>query len=526
MTRLLSLSAVLLLASSPSGALETERHISVSASGASRQVEVVRGEVLAKFSASVSSGSIRSAARARGGDDGGSLSVSGWRLLKLPPGMRVAEGLGHFRALPGIEAIQPNHVYRTSRVPDDPFINSQYALSRMSAYAGWEYEVGDSSRVTVAVIDTGIEGTHYELAPKLAGVSKFFNPNAGGAQSDNNPPTAACNHATRVAGLAAALTDNTTGMAGISWGAKLLSLKVFANGDCVDDCTNFGCATSDAALANALAYAATLHDTPTYGKIVANMSLGGSMDCSHGDNALTRAAVAAASDAGVLILAASGNDSAAVDAPANCHPVVPVGATDTEDKLASFSSRGPEMALRGVSAPGVGTYTTDINAAYATADGTSFSTPLAAGAAALVWSAKPVYTSTDVANVLRNTADDLGAAGPDANFGYGRINLHRALRYAMEGTLSGFKGESKAIAFPNPFRPASDRVLSFSFPADTAGTGLTVEIYTMEGELVKKLEGLTWDGRNSAGNPAASGVYLFLVKSDSGKSRGKFAIIR
>jgi len=184
------------------------------------------------------------------------------------------------------------------------------------------------------------------------------------------------------------------------------------------------------------------------------------------------------------------------------------------------------MAQRGLSAPGVGVYTTDAGDGYASADGTSFATPLAAGAAALVWSAKPVYTSTDVANALRNTADDLGATGPDNNFGYGRINLHRALRYAAEGTLAGFKGESKPIAFPSPFRPASDRLLSFSFPAGTAGSGLKIEIYTMEGELVKKLDGLTWDGRNDAGNPAATGVYLFLVKSDSGKSRGKFALIR
>ncbi|MDT8285649.1 MAG: S8 family serine peptidase [Elusimicrobiales bacterium] len=523
MTRGLSLSAVLLLAASSAGALEIERHVSVSASGRSRHVEVVKGEVLARFDPSVSSGAVRSAARARGGEDGGALAVAGWRLLKLPPGMSVAAGLGHFKGLPGLEVIQPNHVYRPSRIPDDPFVNSQYALSRMSAYAGWEYEVGDSSRVTVAVLDTGIEGTHYELSSKLVGVSQFFNPNLAGAQSPNEPPTAACNHATRVAGLAAALTDNTTGMAGISWGAKLISLKVFANGDCVDDCLNGGCGTSDAAIINAIKHAATLHGDPTHGKVVLNMSLGEEGGtCSPA----MQSAVNEASDAGVLLLSASGNGASTVNSPANCSFVVPVGATDAGDKLAYFSSRGPEMAQRGISAPGVAVYTTDIGAAYATADGTSFSTPLTAGAAALVWSAKPVYTSTDVANVLRNTADDLGVSGPDNDFGYGRVNIHRALRYAVEGTLSGFKGESKAIAFPNPFRPASDRVLSFSFPADSAGSGLKVEIYTMEGEMVKKLEGLTWDGLNSAGNPAASGVYIFLVQSDSGKSRGKFAIIR
>ncbi len=517
------LAAALLFACSPAAALEIERHMSVSASGKSRQVEVVKGEVLARFAPSASSGAVRAAARARGGDDGGALALPGWRRIRLPAGMRVASGLAHFRTLPGLEAIQPNHAYRSARVPNDPFINSQYALSRMSAYAGWEYEIGYSSAVTIAIMDTGIDGTHPEISSKLTGVSQYFNPNSGGSQSANDPPTPACNHATRVAGAAAAVTDNSAGIAGVSWGAKLLSLKVFDDSDCVSGCGNFGCATSDAALINAIVHAGTLHDDPVYGKIIVNMSIGeeGAV-CS----AALQNAVNAASDAGVLILAAAGNDASSVNSPANCSSVVPVGATDSEDKPASFSSRGPEMAMRGLSAPGVGIYTTDIAGGYAAADGTSFASPLAAGAAALVWSAKPVYTSTDVANVLRNTADDLGAAGPDNNFGYGRVNIHRALRYAVEGTLSGFKGESKAIAFPNPFRPASDRILSFSFPSDTAGTGLTVEIYTMEGELVKKLDGLTWDGRNAAGNPAATGVYVFLVKSDSGKARGKFAIIR
>jgi subtilisin family serine protease len=392
----------------------------------------------------------------------------------------------------------------------------------MSAYAGWEYEVGEfnvgDSTITIAVIDTGIDGTHPDLDDKLVGTSKYFNPN--GNPGVNDAPIDACGHGTSVAGAAAAETDNSYGIAGISWGGRLLSLRVF------NDCSF----TSDAAIINAIDHAATLHDTPDYGKIIVNMSLGESdAACS----ALIQESVRAAREAGILIVAAAGNfppGSSDVNSPANCDLVLPVGATNSEDKLASFSCRGPEMALRGVSAPGVGIYSTDMGGGYTSSDGTSLATPLVAGAAALVWSAglsrDPVFTSTDVANVLRNTADDLGAAGPDNNFGYGRVNLHRALRYAVEGTLAGFKGESKAIAFPNPFRPASDRVLSFSFPADTAGTGLTVEVYTMEGELVKKLDGLTWDGRNAAGNPAATGVYVFLVKSDSGKARGKFAVIR
>jgi subtilisin family serine protease len=443
--------------------------------------------------------------------------------------MSVSAGLEHFKSLPGLETIQPNHVYRPSRVPDDPAVNTQYALSRMNAFAAWEYEVGNSSRVTIAIIDTGIDGTHPEISPKLIGASKYFDPNNANPPPVNDAPIAACNHGTRVAGLAAAVSNNASGISGLSWEAKLISLRVFSLSDCNPDCSHKsfgGCYTDDASIINAISYAATLHDTPTYGKIILNMSFGEpDAACSPS----MQAAISAASNAGVMIIAAAGNfplGSSAVNSPANCTGVIPVGATDSSDNLASFSCRGPEMAQRGVSAPGVGVYTTDAGGGYATADGTSFSSPLAAGAAALVWSAKPLYTSTDVANALRNSADDLGPSGPDNDFGYGRLNAFKAVRYAVEGSLSGFKGESKAIAFPSPFRPSADKRLSFSFPSEVSGTGLKIEIYTIEGELVRKLDGLTWDGRNSAGNPAATGLYLFLIKSDSGKARGKFALIR
>ena len=150
---------------------------------------------------------------------------------------------------------------------------------------------------------------------------------------------------------------------------------------------------------------------------------------------------------------------------------------------------------------------------------------MAAGLAALVWSAKPTFSAMDVFNAIAHSADDLGAPGPDRDFGWGRINALKALRLVVTGTAN-FAGTAKALAYPNPFRPNSQRLVTFTVPAQLASSGVEVKIYTSEGELVKKLDGLSWDGRNSAGAAVASGVYLFRLKTDKDSAVGKFALIR
>lgn len=150
---------------------------------------------------------------------------------------------------------------------------------------------------------------------------------------------------------------------------------------------------------------------------------------------------------------------------------------------------------------------------------------MAAGLGALVWSAKPTMSATDVFNTMKNSADDLGAPGPDRDFGWGRINANKALRLAITGTTQ-FAGTVKAVAYPNPFHPKTQRLLTFTVPAEMLGPGVEVKIYTSEGELVKKLDGLAWDGRNAGGSAVASGVYLFRIKTDRDSAVGRFALIR
>ena len=510
-------------------AVKIERLSRISpSSGKASYVEAASGSALVRFKAGVST----SVAAAQFAPAGFSVVRTferfGWSVVTLPPGLGVASGLAALAASPAVEWAQPNHVYRPARVPDDPYINMQYALARVQAFGAWEYETGASSPVTVAVIDTGILGTHPELQVKLSSTtSRAFTPESLPVASNNNPPTPACNHATRVAGVAAAVSDNSAGVAGLSWGAGLISMKVFLDSDCNDDCSDalyYGsCSTDEGAIAEAVDELIPLHGTPLVGKVVVNMSLGSSLS---GCSTAMQSAVNAAASAGLMLFAAAGNFGlTVVDSPANCSGVIPVGATDAQDNLASFSNSDSTMTAKGLTAPGVELFTTDLSSGYASASGTSFASPMAAGLAALVWSAKPAYTAGDVFNAMKNSADDLGPAGPDRDFGWGRINALKALRLAVTGsTVSA--ASRKAVAYPNPFRPASHRLVSFSVPDALTGSELEVKVYTAEGELVKKLDSSSWDGKNAAGAPVASGIYIFRVKTDKDSAVGKMALIR
>lgn len=529
--RLLPLCLLCLLQVVPVLALKAERLSRFSpASGKTVNLEVASGSAIVRFKTGVST----SAAAAQ-------LSVFNFAVLEtfprfnlsyvsFPDALPVASALSLLKGLPEVESAAPNRVFRAKRVSNDPFVGTQYALSVVQAFGAWEYETGVSSRVTVAILDTGIDGSHPELSGKLVGTSRAFTPTTSPVSSNNQPPTPACNHATRAAGVAAAASDNGAGVAGMSWGARLLSLKVFADSDCYDDCSgeasSVSCGTTEFAIAAAVNDVIPKHNTATYGKIIVNISLGSVGSCSDDAPYPLQTIVNAAVSSGLLIFAAAGNEGYGyMDSPANCTGVYAVGATDSSDALASFSNTDPAMATKGLTAPGVGVYTTDIGNSYASATGTSFSSPMTAGLAALVWSAKPSYSAAQVFDTLRNSADDLGAPGPDGDFGYGRINAMKALRLAVTGTEQ-FPGTRKAVAYPNPFRPKTHRRITFTIPEQISASGLEIKVYTSEGELVKKLDSPSWDGRNEAGVMVASGVYLFRVKTGKDAAVGRFALLK
>ncbi len=529
------LAAALLLALSPAArALETET-IGGAALGpavlpAGQVLRVTSGQALVRLSSGTTTAhldaGLAALAATRGADLGG-----GWHLIRLAPGQSVASALPMLRALSGVAAADPSRVYSATRTPNDPSVNSQYALSQVSAFAGWEFETGSSSRTTIAVIDTGIDGTHGELTGKLTNTaSKAFDPNTG-VMSANDPPTPACNHGTRVAGVAAATADNGSQIAGMSWGAQLISLKVFTNASCpAIGCTDAGCLTNDAGIIAAINHAVTLQNTAAVGKVVINMSLGGAGACP----GAVQTAITNAVAAGVPVVVSAGNDGGAVNNPANCAGAIPVGATDSNNNVAAFSSRGAELASNGLVAPGVSLLTTDQGGGTASATGTSFSAPMVSGLASLILSARPAFTPAQVSAAIRGGAASIGVAGLGVagygalgtTAGAGRMDAYRAMRLAVKGTLAGFDGEVQPIAFPNPFKPSETGSVAFAIPPGLQGARVGIKIYTLDGVFVREVNGLSWNGKNTEGSAVASGTYIFVVTTSAGTGRGRLSVLR
>ena len=508
-------------------ALKLERisHFSP-ASGLTSSIDVAAGSAIVRFKTGVSSSAASAALASAGFSVVNRFERFNWSAVALPDGLGVEAGLAQLRANPVVESAEPNRVFRPKKTSSDTYLSRQYALAQVQAFGAWEYETGLSSRTTIAFIDTGIDGSHPELAGKLTLTNRVFNPLSGAASDDSVPATHACNHATRAAGVAAAASDNSAGVAGMSWGAQLLSLKVFSDSGCTDACADaagFGsCSTSETAIAAAVNDAISLHNTAAAGKVIINMSLGDSGGCSGG----LQTAVNSAVSAGLMLVAAAGNGASPfIDSPANCTGVIAVGATDLHDSLASFSNSDTLMLTKGLTAPGVDLYTTDLNGGFASATGTSFSSPLTAGLASLLWSARPDLGAAQIFDLIKDSSDDLGSRGPDRDFGWGRVNALKAMRLAITGSKQ-FAGTSKAVAYPNPFRPKTHRLVSFTVPEEMTAPNMEVKVYTSEGELIKKVDGLAWDGKNEAGAAVASGVYIFRVKTDKDAAVGKLALIR
>ncbi|WP_322513688.1 S8 family peptidase, partial [Chloroflexus sp.] len=238
------------------------------------------------------------------------------------------------------------------------------------------------------------------------------------------------------------------------WGCQILPVKAcLSNGRC-----------RDSSVISAIRWA-----TDNGARII-NLSLGGVLS-----SPALQDAVRYATERGVLIVAASGNERAEGNTPnypAAYPETIAVGATGYSDEVTSFSNTGDYLDLV---APGIDIATTLPGNSYATATGTSFASPFVAGAAALVMTVRPDLSSNDVRCVLAISADDRGAPGRDGEYGYGRLNIFNAVQTAT--TYGGCPlGTPAPVANPgfDPFarvEPPSDGRLFFPETGHTLGGG-------------------------------------------------------
>jgi len=281
--------------------------------------------------------------------------------------------------------------------PNDTFYNNQWALEKVNAPAAWGHSTGQG--VLVAIVDTGIDLAHPDLASKVRTDIDWDFANADASADDDH------GHGTHVSGIAAAETDNSAGIAGMGWEATLLPLKILrADG--------YG---SDTDLAEAICYAAD------NGASIVNMSLGATGGCPQ----IIQQAVDYAYARGAVLVAAAGNDLGHTEMyPANCEHVLGVAATASSDTRASYSNYGSHVS---VAAPGSNIYSTLWGGDYGNMSGTSMATPYVAGLAALLLARHPSYTPDQIASAILDNSADLGAPGWDEYYGCGRINAADAL---------------------------------------------------------------------------------------------------
>ncbi|HTL71359.1 MAG TPA: S8 family serine peptidase [Candidatus Eisenbacteria bacterium] len=359
--------------------------------------------------------------------------------------------------------------------PNDPYYNSsdtwgqgyadEWGVKKIGLDASvWNLYKG--AGVTIGIVDTGLIFGHEDLAGNVWQNSLELNGVAGVdddgdgyvddvrgwdfVDNDNNP-TDLNGHGSHVAGIAAAVGNNSKGIIGVAPLAKVMGVRVLDRN---------GSGTLQA-VADGIRYAARA------GAQVINLSLGAA-NLDAGSLSLLQGAVDYAVSLGRIIVAAAGNSNANVDtfSPANLNNVIAVGATDAYDTRASFSNYGSKLFI---SAPGVDILSlgsrlvnigTKVTNDYYRASGTSMASPFVTGAVALLLNKYPSATLSEIRTLLANGATDLGATGWDPYYGYGRLNIAASL--GLAGSTATYSGVSSS--------------------GYSAGSGLTLSVSGPEGE--------------------------------------------
>lgn len=392
---------------------------------------------------------------------------------EVPTGQSVDEYIEELGKAPGVANVEPDHLLKTTAVPNDPYYSFQYHHELIGSERAWTRTMGTQD-VLVAVLDNGFDLDH----PDLAGQFTSSYATASSISEDD--------HGTHVAGIIGAAQDNRTFGTGVAPEASLLAIDVFEGDDAY---------SSD--VIEGIYYAADA------GADIINMSLG-----NYFYSEAYQVAIDYAHERGVLVVASSGNESTdETHYPSGYENVVAVGSTDHEDWFSGFSNYGVDQDI---TAPGTGIWSTVAGGSFGSLSGTSMASPVVAGVAALVKANEPELTNEELEQRLYDTSDDLGAPGKDPYFGHGRINAEAALMIldiaqptvsdvyessveisgtldqAVEDAVITVQDESGEITRQEGYAGAG--AFSLDIPQQTAGSELTLTIRDRYGNQSEALD--------------------------------------
>lgn len=321
------------------------------------------------------------------------------KTIEVPTGESTSDFINKLEDQPNIVHVEQDYAMNRSATSNDPYISKQWYHQIIGTKDAWEVTTG-SNDIVVAVIDDGIDLHHRDLKKQI--ISPYD------VVLNSKSRISIGEHGTHVSGIIASTMNNGVGGTGIAPNVKIMPINVF-DGD--------SALYSD--VITGIQYAIE-QDAD-----IINLSLGGTEPSRMLNDAIQRAY-----KAGILVVAAAGNEGENVyDYPAAYDHVLAVSATDSSDRITDFSNYGTDIDL---AAPGTDIYSTFPHNQYEFLSGTSMATPVVAGVAALVWSANPSLTNTQIEEYLYQTADDLGPRGKDVYYGNGRINASKAVKELSE----------------------------------------------------------------------------------------------
>ena len=347
-----------------------------------------------------------------------------WASVEVEDGSTVEDAIQELKEDSRVENAEPNYemaLFETgsnlaTTSVNDPQVSQQWHIndSISNVKEAWDLAkcndnatVNKNGKVTVAIVDSGIDKDHSDLVNNIiAGYSVVG--------SDTTDYDDRIGHGTNVGGIISAQSNNSLGGTGVSYNANILPIKV----------TNAYSGFGAASVAKAVNWA--VDNSATYNIKVINLSLG--MKSTETDSELLAEAVNRAWNSGILCVCASGNNgtTSGVSFPASMETTISVGAVAENHTRASYSNGGTDLD---VVAPGSNIVTTLYNGQTANAgSGTSFAAPLVSATAALCYVMNNVSTPTNVKSAITSTAKDLGTAGKDIEYGYGQVVVNEAVK--------------------------------------------------------------------------------------------------
>ncbi len=353
-----------------------------------------KGRILVETRAGVADSEFDKVLSRHGGRSARRMSKIQMHVVDLPIGADERTTVELLKRDPLIKSAELDQLIAPDQVGNDTYYSSAWHLPKIQAPTAWDASLGTG--VTIAILDSGVDGTHPDLAGKMVPGWNFYDKNSN--TSD------VYGHGTKVAGSAAAASNNGIGVTGVAWNAKVMPVRI-------SDVNGYAFWST---IAEGLYWAAD------NGAKVANISY-----AVQGSVTVQNAANYMRSKGGIVVNSAG--NTGALDSTAANAALISVSATDGSDLRASWSSFGDYVDI---AAPGAGIWTTTRGGGYAAVSGTSFASPVTAGAVALMMSANTALKPIEIESILKSTALDLGAAGVDREFGSGRINAAAAVQKA------------------------------------------------------------------------------------------------